>query len=149
MKTPLPIPNCQNCSCKVDDYIVEYALEHYGFALCTPCQTWLKEKLDETSQETICLYLSLRTRNVPAVLEKSERDNTTDIAVASAKVNIEVDGPQYLSNPNQALYDLQKTYQTFKKGYLTLRIPHMLVKKNLDETADYITAFLNAGNSNN
>ena len=51
-------------------------MEHYGFALCTNCQNWLKDKLDETSQETIYLYLSLRTRNVPAVLEHSRRELT-------------------------------------------------------------------------
>jgi len=140
MKTDLPIPNCQNCSCQIDNHMLEYAMEHYGFALCISCQGWLKEKMDETSQETIYLYLSLRTRNVPAMLEKSAGRHTTDIAVAQAKVTIEVEGPQY--HPNQALSDLQKTYQTFKKGYLTLRIPHTLVKKNLDETADCLTAFL-------
>lgn len=145
MKTP----NCQNCTCLIDQPVYEYAMEHYGFALCPSCQSWLKEKMDETSQETIHLYLSLRTRNVPAKLEKSQAGNTTDIAVAAAKVTIEVDGPQYDSNPHRALFDLQKSYQTFKKGYLTLRIPHALVKKNLDQTADCITEFLTSGIYNN
>ncbi|MEO5591619.1 MAG: DUF559 domain-containing protein [Chitinophagaceae bacterium] len=105
--------------------------------------------MDETSQETIYLYLSLRTRNVPASLEKSDAYKTTDIAVIDAKVNIEVDGPQYNSNPGQALSDLERTYASFKKGYLTLRIPHSLVRKNLDQTADCITEFLNVSRQKN
>ncbi len=141
--------NCQNCSCQIGENVLEHAMEHFGFALCNTCQQWLKVQMDETSQETIHLYLSLRTRNVPAMLEKSALTNTTDIAVASAKLTIEVDGPQYDSNPHRALADLQKSYQTFKNGYLTLRIPHALVKKNLDQTADCITAFLVGGRYQN
>ena len=149
MKSTLPKAHCQNCSCQIDQSILEYSMEHYNFALCTVCQLWLKEKMDETSQETIYLYLSLRTRNVPAMLEKTEGYKTTDISVAAARVTIEIDGPQHHSNLNQALSDLQRTYQTFKKGYLTLRIPHALVRKNLDQTADCITAFLNESRQNN
>ncbi|MEO5639485.1 MAG: DUF559 domain-containing protein [Chitinophagaceae bacterium] len=149
MKTYAQASNCQNCSCRIEETVFDYSMEHYDFALCTLCQDWLKNKMDETSQETIYLYLSLRTRNVPASLEKSDAYKTTDIAVIDAKVNIEVDGPQYNSNPGQALSDLERTYASFKKGYLTLRIPHSLVRKNLDQTADCITEFLNVSRQKN
>ena len=145
---PQPV-NCQNCSCCIDQRVLEYSLDHYNFALCTACQQWLKSKMDETTQETIYLYLSLRTRNVPAILEKSDGYKTIDISVVDAKVNIEVDGPHHSSNPNQALSDLERTYYSFKKGYLTLRIPNSLVRKNLDQTADCITEFLNASRQRN
>ena len=141
--------NCQNCSCYIDQKVHEYSLDHYNFALCMTCQEWLKSKMDETTLETIYLYLSLRTRNVPAILEKFDGYKTMDISVVDAKVNIEVDGPHYNSNPNQALSDLQRTYYSFKKGYLTLRIPHSLVRKNLDQTADCITEFLNVSKQRN
>ena len=89
-------------------------------------------------------------RNVPAELEKYDGYKTIDIAVTDAKVNIEVDGAHHNYDHRQALADLQRTYFAFKKGYLTLRIPNSLVKSNLNDTADYITQFLNliAGNRN-
>ncbi|MEO6316179.1 MAG: DUF559 domain-containing protein [Chitinophagaceae bacterium] len=142
MKNYPPTLNCQNCACQIEEAEVDCSMEHYAFALCVSCQHWVKAKMDETTQETIYLYLSLRTRKVPALLEKSAGCQTTDIAVAEAKVTIEVDAPLHVSNPYQALCDLQRTYQTFKKGYLTLRIPHALVRKNLEQTADCITEFL-------
>ncbi|WP_425269405.1 DUF559 domain-containing protein [Leptospira koniambonensis] len=66
-----------------------------------------------------------------------------DIAIPEAKVNIEVDGGHHNFDKKQALADLKRTYYSFKKGYLTLRIPNSLItKENLDETADYIVDFL-------
>ena len=83
---------------------------------------------------------------VPAELEKWDGFKTIDIAVTDAKVNIEVDGLHHNYSHNQALSDLKRTYYSFKKGYLTLRIPNTLIEWSVDETADYITEFLNESN---
>lgn len=88
------------------------------------------------------LYLSLKFRGVPAELEKCDGHKTIDIAVVDAKVNIEVDGPQHNYKCEQALSELSRTFYSFQKGYLTLRIPNTLIRKNLEETADCITEFL-------
>ena len=69
-------------------------------------------------------------------------NKTIDIAVVDAKVNIEVDCHQHVSNPKQVLSDLKRTYFSLQKGFLTLRIPNALIREYLEETADYITAFL-------
>ncbi|MBN1501954.1 DUF559 domain-containing protein [Candidatus Woesearchaeota archaeon] len=84
-------------------------------------------------------------RGVPVQLEKWDGFKHIDIAITESKVNIEVDGQQHNFNTKQALSDLKRTYFSFKKGYLTLRIPNSLVKnrKILEETADFITRFLN------
>ena len=60
-------------------------------------------------------------------------------------MNIEVDGSHHNFSDKQALADLKRTFYSFKKGFLTLRIPNSLVKdKNtLEQTADYIDGFLN------
>ncbi len=134
--------SCQNCSCHIDQKVFDYSIDNYDFALCIPCQHWLQNKIEETTQETINLYFSLRMRGVPAALEKFDGHKTIDIAVVDAKVNIEVDGPQHNLNPKQAFSDLQRTFFAFKKGFFTLRIPNSLVRDNLQETADYITDLL-------
>jgi hypothetical protein len=141
--------SCINCSRHIDHKVFEFSNSNFGFPLCIPCQKRLKEKLDETTRETVDLYFSLKARGVPAELEKSDGYKTIDIAIVDAKVNIEVDGRQHSFNAKQALSDLQRTYYSFKKGYFTLRIPNALVRHNLDETADYITDLLNVSKKRN
>ena len=98
----------------------------------------------KTTQETIRLYFALKERGVHAEMEKFDGYKHIDIAIPRSKVNIEVDGLHHNSDSNQALSDLKRTYYSFLKGYLTLRIPNSLVYDDyiLNETADYIVNFL-------
>lgn len=134
---------CLNCNESVYQNVFDYSVHNFGIPLCRPCQNWAKEISNQTTFETMQLYFALRERNVPAELEKDDGFKTIDIAVVEARVNIEVDGGHHNYNSKQALSDLKRTYYSFKKGYLTLRIPNSLVKDCLDETADLITDFLN------
>lgn len=117
-------------------------MEHFGVPLCFDHQNWIREFIHETSEEVIGLYFALKERGVPVELEKFDGFKTIDIAVVDARVNIEVDGLQHSLDPHQALADLKRTYFSFLKGYLTLRVPNSLIRWNLEETADFITEFL-------
>lgn len=77
-------------------------------------------------------------------LEKWDGYKHIDIAITEAKVNIEVDGVQHNLSPEQALKDLERTYYSFKKGYITLRIPNVLMRdtKIIEITAQFINKFL-------
>lgn len=77
-------------------------------------------------------------------LEKFDGHKHIDIAITEAKVNIEVDGKQHNLSPKQALADLERTFYSFKKGYVTLRIPNSLVRdyKTITMTAKFINNFL-------
>ncbi len=134
--------NCQHCHCHIDQWVYDFSINTYGFHLCIPCQKLFENYSVITTRETIQLYFSLKDRGVPAELEKFDGHKAIDIAVVEARVNIEVDGPQHNSDYRQALADLKRTYYSFRKGYLTLRIPNSLVRNNLQETAEYITEFL-------
>ena len=81
---------------------------------------------------------------INAELEKYDGHKTIDIAIPSLKVNIEIDGMQHNYSYKQALADLKRTYYSFKRGYVTLRIPNSLIRENLHETAVYIAGFLKA-----
>lgn len=74
-------------------------------------------------------------------LEKWDGHKSIDIAITKVKVNIEVDGKQHNLDPKQALRDLERTYYSFKKGYVTLRIPNVLVRD--DRTIEITTRFIN------
>ncbi len=84
---------------------------------------------------------------MPAELDKWDGFKTIDITVTDAKVNIEVDGNHHNFNHQQALSDLKRTYYSFQKGYLKLRIPNSLVEWSIEETTNYITGFLNESNN--
>lgn len=132
---------CLECSRFLDQKVRSYSMEHFGVPLCFEHQARIRNS--KATSHAIGLYFALRVRGVPAELEKWDGYKSIDIAVVEAKVNIEVDGAQHNFDPEQALSDLKRTYHSFRKGYLTLRIPNSLIEWNLDQTADFITEFLN------
>jgi len=132
--------SCLHCHSYIDEKVYIYSTTNYGFELCHTCQSSID--LNNSTGEATRLYLSLKRRGVPAQLEKYDGYKTIDIAVVDARVNIEVDAHQHVSNPKQALSELKRTYFSLRKGFLTLRIPTALIRESLEETADYITTFL-------
>lgn len=90
------------------------------------------------------LFYALKSEGFPVELEKFDGYKTIDIAIPSLKVNIEVDGGHHNFNPKQALADLKRTYYSFLKGYITLRIPNSLIKYHFQETVDCLCDFLDA-----
>ena len=137
---------CWECGTPIDRQVFAYSNKYCGFPLCIQHQQWLKGHVNASS-ESKTLYFALKARGVQAELEKFDGYKTIDIAVTDAKVNIEVDGKHHNFKPSQALTDLKRTYYSFKKGYLTLRIPNSLVKSRLDETAKLIIEYLSESNS--
>lgn len=136
--------NCIECGCYIPQNVFDYSLNNYGHPLCRSHQQWLSNIFynSSTTPQAIELYFALRKRGVPAELEKWDGFKTIDIAVTQAMVNIEVDGQHHNYSHQQALSDLKRTFYSFQKGFLTLRIPNSLVEWSIEETADYITEFL-------
>ncbi|MBK5721669.1 DUF559 domain-containing protein [Dysgonomonas sp. Marseille-P4677] len=127
----------------MEDIVYNYSIKNFGVQLCRKCQNWVKE-LDST-EETIRLYFALKERNIKPHIEKFDGYKTVDIAIPSAKINIEVDGQHHNYSYKQALADLKRTYYSFEKGYFTLRIPNSLLKeenKTFDEAINYIEKFI-------
>ncbi len=133
---------CLECNNNIEPPVYNYSTSNFGIPLCISHQNWVRNMPDETTDEALSLYFALKLRGVPAEIEKFDGHKTIDIAVTHAKVNIEIDGSHHNWKPQQALADLKRTYFSFKKGYLTLRIPNSLVRNHLDETADLITEIL-------
>ncbi|RDC63738.1 DUF559 domain-containing protein [Adhaeribacter pallidiroseus] len=136
------VHNCIECGSALHFSVLNYSTSNFGVPLCRNHQDWIRSKSSQTTNETIDLYFALKQRGVPAELEKFDGYKTIDIAVTDAKVNIEVDGGHHIYDQRQALADLKRTYYSFLKGFLTLRIPNTLIHCNLEETANYLTDFL-------
>lgn len=134
---------CVECCIELDNAVSKYSKENFGFHLCMQHQNFINDMRYKSTPYSIDLYLALRERGIPAILEKFDGFKTIDIAIPSHKINIEVDGGHHVFESRQALADLKRTYHSFKKGYFTLRIPNALVANHLYETATYIVCFLN------
>jgi very-short-patch-repair endonuclease len=104
----------------------------------------LRETTPKSTYHENLLIDALKKRGIPAMPQKWTGHIHVDIAIPKYKVNIEVDGLQHGFDHKQALSDLKRTYYTYQKGYVTLRIPNKLVEHHLDETADIIARFLKA-----
>jgi len=113
---------CIECNDVLPDAVYQYSLDKFGAPLCRHHQTWLSNS--NSSSYAKELYLELKKNGVPAKLEKYDGHKKIDIAIPECKVNIEVDGLHHNFDPFQALADLQRTYYSFLKGYITLRIPN-------------------------
>jgi len=135
--------NCLECGCGISPQVHDYSYNYFGIPLCMSHQKWVKQQEQISTVSAMSLYFALKERGVPAQLEKWDGYKHIDIAIPQAKINIEVDGGHHNYDNTQALSDLKRTYHSFLKGYLTLRIPNSLVARHLDKTADHITEMLN------
>lgn len=77
-----------------------------------------------------------------AELEKWDGYKHIDIAIVPAKTNIEIDGSYHNYRANAALRDLERTFYSLEKGYITIRIPNSLVRYKLSETVKYVDKIL-------
>jgi very-short-patch-repair endonuclease len=135
---------CIECDCSIQKAVFNYSIDYFGVPLCIPDQKWIKQLIEQSSTtgQALVLYFLLKENGVDAELEKYDGHKCVDIVIESAKVHIEVDGGHHNYSSKQALADLKRTFFSFKKGYITLRIPNSLINNDAEETADYITDFL-------
>jgi very-short-patch-repair endonuclease len=140
---------CSKCEQHLSKKEFNYSIENYGKPLCRDCQEEFEplrrkfeKKCAKSTPEARKLYEILIKMGFDAKLEQWDKHKHIDIAIPELKVNIEVDGGQHNFNEKQALADLKRTYYSFKKGYVTLRIPNKLIQNNAYETAKYISQFL-------
>lgn len=127
---------CLNCHKSIDGNVYLYSKEHYGFNICIKCQKWLDHQI--TTNEVLDLYFALKIRGFEPELEKYDGYKHVDIVFERPKLHIEVDGAQHNRNTNQALSDLKRTFYSLRDGYMTIRIPNVLVRNELNETTDYL-----------
>jgi very-short-patch-repair endonuclease len=97
-------------------------LVHEGFKTPTKEATSLREELIK--------------RGVRVYVELNDGFKHIDLALPGAKLNVEVDGIQHLTNPHQIVTDLARGYYSNKLGYNTMHIPNEMIRLHLQEIAD-------------
>lgn len=89
--------------------------------------------------EAIILKEALEKRGIKVEKEYSTGYMHVDLYLPEAKINIEVDGLQHLTDPEQIERDFHREYYSERKGYHTLHIPNPLVKEHLNQIVEAIT----------
>ena len=126
---------CNKCNSTIIEQEFDYSKKYFFKPLYRKCQP---------TKEAKELGHLLKNMGWFVEFEKDDGYKRINIAIVEAKVNIEVDGSHHNLKPKQALADLKRAFYSFKKGFLTLRIPNSLVrdKTSIKETAKFIDRFL-------
>ncbi len=119
-------------------------MDRLGVELCEKHQTRMVKLIKEnnTPVEAIQLYYGLKEAGVKTMLEWWDGKKSVDIAISRVKLNIEIDAEYQMMTHEQAINDLERTMHSFKNGFTTIRIPHVLIKHYLKETVNNILGIM-------
>ena len=135
---------CLECNNELSYIDHKNAMELFGLELCSQ-HTQRMEKLmrrNGTPQEAIQLYYGLKAAGVHPMLEWWDGNKSIDIAVSRVKLNIEIDTEYQMLTHEQAINELEETMHSYKNGFTTIRIPHILIKHYLQETVNNILGII-------
>ena len=132
--------NCLECSKELSYIDHKTAMETFGVELCKRHQSLITKLIrkNKTPLQAVQLYYGLKEAGVPAMLEWWDGKKFVHIAISRVKLNIEIDTEYNMITHEQAVKDLDEAMQSFKNGFTTIRIPHILVKHYLKETINNV-----------
>ena len=127
---------CLECNKELGYADHKNAMDRFGVELCELHQGRIAKliKTNATPREAIQLYYGLKESGVNAMLEWWDGTKSIDIAISRVKLNIEIDTEYHMMTHEQAINDLEEAMHSFKNGFTTIRIPHVLIKYYLKET---------------
>lgn len=135
---------CIECNKKLDYSDHKNSMDALGVELCDDHQERMTKLIEsnETPREAIQLYYGLKEAGVNAMLEWWDGNKSIDIAISRVKLNIEIDTEYHMMTHEQAINDLEEAMHSFKNGFTTIRIPHVLIKYYLKETVSNILGIM-------
>ncbi|NJB70083.1 hypothetical protein GGR42_000545 [Saonia flava] len=131
---------CLECNKELNETDHRKSIDAFGVELCDPHRTRIEKlvQINDTPIEAIQLYYALKEVGVYTMLEWWDGKKFVDLAVSRVKLNIEVDTEYDLITHEQAMKDLEEAMHSFKNGFTTIRIPHIVIKYNLYKTVNNI-----------
>jgi very-short-patch-repair endonuclease len=84
---------------------------------------------------TYLLRKALQKLGIKVLAGVNDGNKTIDLSIPSAKMNIEVDGDQHLTDATQIVNDLSRSHFSELKGFETIHIPNKELKENLGGVA--------------
>jgi hypothetical protein len=117
-------PQCLECGKPISLGVHEFSQQLYGHSLCMKDQ-WLIVESGATAQ-VVDLYLALKSRNFPLVLEYFDGHKHVDIALPG-KLYIEVNVAYHQAN-SQAMTDLTRSVYSLGRKIPTIIISNAIVE---------------------
>lgn len=119
-------------------------MEIYGVELCAKHKTRIDKLIrsNDTPLAAISLYYALKQAGVYPMLEWWDGKKSVDIAISRVKLNIEIETEYQMLTHEQAMNNLEETMHSFKNGFTTIRIPHVVIKHYLNETVQSIIGII-------
>lgn len=135
---------CLECNKNLDYLDHKNSMDQLGLELCEQHRTRMAKLIENnnTPIEAIQLYYGLKAVGVNPMLEWWDGKKSVDIAISRVKLNIEIDVEYHMLTHEQAINDLERTMHSFKNGFTTIRIPHVLIKHYLKETVNNILGIM-------
>ncbi len=85
----------------------------------------------QPTKEALLLKTALEKLGLRVLVEVDDGFKSIDLSIPSARINIEVDGGQHLTDPYQILTDLKRSFYSNMLGYDTIHIPNRLIYADL------------------
>lgn len=135
---------CLECNLELSYLDHKKSMDSLGIELCHQHNARMEKLMEQngTPIEAIQLYYGLKASGVNAMLEWWDGKKSVDIAISRVKLNIEIDCEYNMMTHEQAINDLEDAMHSFKNGFTTIRIPHVLIKHYLKETVDNIIGIM-------
>ncbi len=119
------MPCCLECGKPVAPGVHLFSRRIYGYTLCMKDQIMIEES--GATGIVVDLYLALKSREFPVVLEYFDGHKHIDIALPG-KLYIEVNG-SYHNTSNQIMTDLSRTVYSLEKNIPTIIIPNSMLER--------------------
>ena len=93
----------------------------------------------EPTPEAKKLYYELKKRGIACELEVYDGHKIIDLSIESAGLDIEIDGIQHFTDPDQIQSDMERSYWSQERdGFDTIHIPNAVINANLEQVANAI-----------
>lgn len=141
---------CIDCNKNIDYDTFKNSTETLGVELCERHTRLIQKVIQEnnTPVEAVQLFYALKEAGANPMLEWWDGNKSVDIAISRVKLNIEVDTDYQLITHEQAIQDLEEAMHSFKNGFTTIRIPHVVIKYYLKDTVTNILGIIQGLRSN-
>lgn len=136
--------NCFECNKELQNNQHTSSIAFFGVALCEKHESLIHKLSDSnhTPVEAVQLYFGLRAAGIKPTLEWWDGEKSIDLSISRVKLNIEVVTCYHSITHEQAIKDLEEDMHSYKNGFTTIRIPHVLIRYYLNETVDNILGIM-------
>jgi len=135
---------CLECNTALSYINHKNSMDTFGVELCSHHQIRMEKVIENnnTPIQAIQLYYGLKAAGVTPMMEWWDGEKSVDIAISRVKLNIDIDTEYEMITYEQAINDLEQAMHSFKNGFTSIRIPHVLVKYYLKETVQNILGII-------